>query len=531
MKKYILILLLGFVGLYFTACSVHQKIYRNNYSSDTGLCNLKLPNNSNEWFTHNDKSRCAVQKISLPNSSVNKLSNSYKLTFLEFDENKNDLLDIKQLNNIKNLLSSNKPKFLIVFVHGWRHDANYDNRDIKRFKLLLAYSRKFMNQREEYKNFDLVGLYAAWRGKSVKEPNNEFLGTITALPTFWKRKQVSDQLGKVLIENLRSIEDSLGKNSQSNKMLIVGHSMGGNMLMVGLKNQAIERIKQYPIATKQQFEPLLGDLVVLINPASEASNWIDIQKQMRMHNNKLIKQDNPVGVIDFHKYFPITQKPVLVSLTAACNWGRNETNSIDTRNIFGKKKVRCDHPTNEIFSIANILRSEPSNKIAIGHFHPQTFNYFSFSKLPYFGTTHELVLNGGANVPTQLQNLNSNKLTQCKEIPGALTSIRQRAVEHGDGWAQWDSGSKDGKLKDKSTALTPYSNTDRTRNYQIRRGLYLSEEKSSHNSKIIPANAPFWNMRVLNGIEDHGGYVNYPTWCFINQFVLDDITAEKNTIN
>lgn len=61
-------------------------------------------------------------------------------------------------------------------------------------------------------------------------------------------------------------------------------------------------------------------------------------------------------------------------------------------------------------------------------------------------------------------------------------------------------------------------------NYQFRNQLYPEDRPRIRSDD--PANSPFWNVRAYsNVITEHGGYVNYPMWCALNQMVLDDITA------
>lgn len=520
-KNTLLFIFLGSLLIYFTACSVPHKIYRNDFDLSFDKCNFTLPKSNLDWSDYDDTSKCSIQNILLDGEQDKNVLNRYKLAFLEFDESSISLHNSSQLNAIKNEIKSDKQKVVIVFVHGWRHDAAPDNKDIRRFKLLLAYSRKFMNQRKDHKNSELIGIYAAWHGRSVIEPRLKYLDTLSALPSYWSRKNSSDNLGQTMIDQLRNVDNSLKENSPNNKMLVVGHSMGGNMLITGMRsdiNLSINEYRNYAGQNKE-FKPILGDMVVLINPASEAEKWIKIQKELRKNSADgiVIDDKNPSNeypiekVKFFSSYFPNNQKPVLLSLTAACDWAESETKSIVKYDIFGNKLVRCDHATKEIFSIANLFRTNKERKIAIGHFNPETFNFFAMSKLNYYGSTHELILNSSPGTKTKLENLNNS---ECKNAKGVLLQTRQNSTT----WSKWDSGSG-------VKSLLKFKK-DGSHN-QIRRGLYLSGDDRERYTTIVPANVPFWNMRVFNGIVDHGGYVSYPTWCFLNQFLLDDVTASS----
>lgn len=43
-------------------------------------------------------------------------------------------------------------------------------------------------------------------------------------------------------------------------------------------------------------------------------------------------------------------------------------------------------------------------------------------------------------------------------------------------------------------------------------------------NEIASRNEPFWNVRTLDSaIEQHDGYVSYPLWWNLHQFLLDDV--------
>ena len=62
---------------------------------------------------------------------------------------------------------------------------------------------------------------------------------------------------------------------------------------------------------------------------------------------------------------------------------------------------------------------------------------------------------------------------------------------------------------------------------QIRHQLGLKDEetgKTVWRSSVAAARSPFWNIRATDTvIEKHGGFVNYPLWCVINQLFLDPV--------
>ncbi|MEZ8693309.1 hypothetical protein AB6D15_13470, partial [Vibrio splendidus] len=68
---------------------------------------------------------------------------------------------------------------VIIFVHGWRHNASPEDRNLKEFKT-------FMTHLENNSNDDFIGLYVGWRGDSRKGFD---------LHTLEDRKKVSKVVG------------------------------------------------------------------------------------------------------------------------------------------------------------------------------------------------------------------------------------------------------------------------------------------------------------------------------------------------
>ena len=77
-----------------------------------------------------------IQKCNNGNSIIEEYEN-YDLTFIEFTERGN-LFDRSKANQVYKHISekANQPQgaAVIVFVHGWKHNAKYDDTNIKDFK-------------------------------------------------------------------------------------------------------------------------------------------------------------------------------------------------------------------------------------------------------------------------------------------------------------------------------------------------------------------------------------------------------------
>ena len=73
-----------------------------------------------------------------------------------------------------------------------------------------------------------------------------------------------------------------------------------------------------------------GDLIVLLNPASEASNWTVLQRAMRERvrfvfpmreaNVPAEIEREAKEITEGHKFYPVHQPPVYVTLGSANTW-------------------------------------------------------------------------------------------------------------------------------------------------------------------------------------------------------------------
>jgi hypothetical protein len=232
---------------------------------------------------------------------------------------------ITQLNALQQHLATGS-NYVIVFVHGWRHDARIGDQNVADLRLYAAHAARFLAQRCEsehlYCDTKVTAIYVGWRGARVDEFGLKqkfgetiggFVGSLSTGATLFDRKPVSEQVAPAAISALRSIQAVLAPKSsdkpgaeRNNRMLVIGHSLGGNMLATGLGDEVVKRVKQHKPG--DVLAPVLGDMVVLINPAAEAAKWTAFQREVWTRTDE---------APDAAAVFPVAQKPVLVSVTAA----------------------------------------------------------------------------------------------------------------------------------------------------------------------------------------------------------------------
>ena len=75
--------------------------------------------------------------------------------------------------------------------------------------------------------------------------------------------------------------------------------------------------------------PPFGDLIVLLNPASEASNWTALQRAMRQ---RVFFDGSEADRVAGHKFFPPQQPPIYIALTSAYAWPVAPIREVDKRN-------------------------------------------------------------------------------------------------------------------------------------------------------------------------------------------------------
>jgi hypothetical protein len=315
--------------------------------------------------------RCALQRHLIPNveepNGEDHRTLEYYLGFLEYTENgepyplvqdgpagdepipepfleqlipeKNTKPPIDQIDVLKQHLSTGS-NYVIVFVHGWRHDASLGDQNVADLRLYAAHVARFLADRCKteslYCDTRVTAIYIGWRGARVNEiamtkylgPLGSFIAEFAAGATLFDRKPVSEIVAPGAISALRTLESvlsardlngNLKPNWPVNRMIVFGHSLGGNLLATGLKDDLIKAVRNHK--PREHLPPALGDLVVLVNPAAEASKWTDVQREVWDRIAYHADQNISIDVVaSDHEFFPVDQKPVVVSVTAALSF-------------------------------------------------------------------------------------------------------------------------------------------------------------------------------------------------------------------
>jgi hypothetical protein len=294
---------------------------------------------------------CSVQTHAI-SAGTNEPSLSYHLAFLEYGENGDPFplattpsaapgtMNPSQLTALLNHLSQRASNYVVVFIHGWRHDSSIGDGNVADLRVYAAHAARFVAerqvQRDGFPRMEVTAVFVGWPGARVDERRIVRLFAAVGLPevgyklasvaagiTLFDRKPVSEAVGPGALSALRAIdrllEDKRAKNPETaQRMITFGHSLGGNMLATALRDHLVKRVGLHVPGSIMQ--PEIGDAVVLINPASEAANWTALQRAVSRRIAMRIEDGDMASLVAGHRFFPQEQKPVMISVTAARDW-------------------------------------------------------------------------------------------------------------------------------------------------------------------------------------------------------------------
>ena len=193
---------------------------------------------------------------------------------------------------------------ILVFVHGWKHNARDQDEFLASFDRVLEQTAEAerlvtssgapgpgqpSKQGEQAgRPRHVIGVFVGWRGLSF------YWNLLTNL-TFWNRKTTA------LRVSLGAVRELMGRlrhyRAQENGepvLVIVGHSMGAQVVYQAVAQSLIENAA---IGDPGVFEPGFADLVMLVNPAFEASQYLPIYYAVK------------------HRTFAHGQPPIFISIT------------------------------------------------------------------------------------------------------------------------------------------------------------------------------------------------------------------------
>lgn len=202
---------------------------------------------------------------------------SFDLAIIEFDD-QGVFWKIEQLEDTLELIrdrsaSSERGILVVLYVHGWRNNADPDleDGDLVRFQSTLDRIAGNFAKAEASTPDRVVGVFIGWRGETSNIPIHNKV-------SFWGRRATAERVASL---NMRETMFSVMREAKSrdlSKCIVVGHSMGG--LIVG--KTLAPSMTTLLLANGDDGARIPADLVLLQNPALDGlSSWqfIDFLKR------------------------------------------------------------------------------------------------------------------------------------------------------------------------------------------------------------------------------------------------------------
>lgn len=148
--------------------------------------------------------------------------------------------DKNQLRAILNWINSAEgPIQVVVYAHGWHHNADTSNNDPRnnaiKFAFLMAREVDTLKRLELSKKIvmpKVLGIYVGWAGEKYTDSVRQFF-------SIDGRSKVADQIGRagVLKKDLLAISNAVHQRAgQNGRIMVMGHSLGGRMLTSAFKS-------------------------------------------------------------------------------------------------------------------------------------------------------------------------------------------------------------------------------------------------------------------------------------------------------
>lgn len=186
---------------------------------------------------------------------------------------------------------ADKDPIIVVFAHGWKHNASESDSNLLEFTQLLRETTGFSDGRP------VLGIYLSWRGLS-RDGN-----WVWVQSSFWDRHDAAQRVAQGSVRELLGLLKVFrnrapgGSSEPKATLLVIGHSFGGLLVYAALAQSLIEAA-----ATQLRTGASIADLVLLVNPAFSAVSYMPIQQIVR------------------HVSYPDDMLPIFVSVTAENDW-------------------------------------------------------------------------------------------------------------------------------------------------------------------------------------------------------------------
>jgi len=412
-------------------CTTHYQV--------RGTEEILAPMNYNDLIGNSELHR--ARQISMEHQSIEKYSD-FSLGVIEISDE--GAVNPRQKEEVMDWIEQETSQggLLVVFVHGWHHGARTCDRDLCCFRTALSELKKAGAGGKG----KVVGLFLGWRGESLPYKGWNVL-------TLWDRKRIAEHIGRTAgKEILLELEERAWSGNPDLTMVTIGHSLGGALLFQAVKGRLtgnisdieLGKVRSYRVVRTEEsrVDALLrhekarragfGDLVVLVNPALEASEYKVFDNDLKDSKvscigppcrAELVRQQLPY---DKAQPYPPLQMPVLMTVAS-----------------------EADTAVGRIFPVARwieaLIRPRYFAKpywTGMGHYAPQITHRL---EAPERQTNSQDVVSGGCGCSKMVQGLteitpvevNLTSSAGVEDIGGGLRfGVTKRRLQRG-----WDSNS------------------------------------------------------------------------------------------
>jgi hypothetical protein len=201
-------------------------------------------------------------------------------------------------------IAESKPKLVLLYVHGWKHNAEDGNENLRDFGELVT------QLQTEDPDKRVVGIYVGWNGSAGLWSWLENL-------TFWVKKTNADRIAQS--NSVTLITSAIGSivradPARKDQFIEIGHSFGARILYSATAQSIIAMTAlAHPGHPKGSYKIVQSpiDAVILLNPAFEAARYSAIDDITRADEHfadlqpPLMITISSDGDTDTQTYFPI----------------------------------------------------------------------------------------------------------------------------------------------------------------------------------------------------------------------------------
>src|SRR5262245_13848279 len=354
------------------------------------------------YRTQTSDSPCAASAASAVASTCEhqvweRVGNDYDVFYVEFDdmglqhpkggENVGEAWNqIEYTMQKLGILANEGGISLVVYVHGWKHNASAEDENVREFHQILKRISLVEQARDAKARRRVVGIYVGWRGLSVDvDPIEE--------ASFWARKSAALHVAQGSARNFlvrlkvfqisqncsdnpslcgQTADPNQNKTSPTQakvRMILIGHSFGGLIVFNAISGSLVESLTEeghgsaegsHGIVPVQRF----GDMVILLNPAFEAIRYTPLQR------------------VAARRKYTQYQAPILVMITSAADvatgtffkWGRQINSILEHSGSAEESTANVNTPGHVKMYITHKLTEKLGNPTCLGWKDPETVN-------------------------------------------------------------------------------------------------------------------------------------------------------------